>query len=181
MIKLTTKLGGGKLLVMMLFSILAVGAFSGSLMAEEKQGATVLIQKKDGQTLKGELLEVEQNRLLVMASGTNVGQFVDIGHIKAVEIHKTISKFSWGGVLIGCIAGYAITKAVYQPVGGGFGNMFPFLLPALVGGLVGLTAGSAFGNRETIRTVIVFEGKSPEETELALDELRPQARFSKSK
>lgn len=187
MAKLTPRLAGGKLKVMMLFFVLAVGAFSGSLMAEEKQGATVLVRKMDGQTLKGELLDVEQSRLLVMASGTDVGQYVDIGNIRTVEVDKTKSTMQWVMPLIGFIAGCAIGATTHGPVhnNGPFPGMEEtnngLVTGGLIGGLVGLGAGIALGKHDIERTVIAFEGKSPEELRLALDELRPKARFSKAK
>jgi hypothetical protein len=121
---------------------------------------------------------------LVMASGTDVGQFVDIGNIRTVEVDKTELKIQWVPVLIGFAAGSVIAAKVHGPVHNN--GLFPGWeetrigsVGGLIGGLVGLGAGLALGKHEIERTVITFEGKSPEEFRLALDKLRSQARFSK--
>ena len=57
--------------LLLVFSILAL---SGNLFAKEKRGADLIIQKKDGQHVRGELIAVKKNSLLLLdrESGADV-------------------------------------------------------------------------------------------------------------
>ena len=67
---------------------------SGNLIAKERRGAELIVQKKDGQQIRGELIAVKQNSLLLLVSGVDTA-------IK-VKFTSLVSFGMWiaGGVLV---------------------------------------------------------------------------------
>ena len=70
--------------VLLVFSLLLI---SGRLYAEKK-GAEIVIHKMDDQQVKGELIAVKQNSLLLKESGSGVDVSVRVGDIRKVTIVK---------------------------------------------------------------------------------------------
>ena len=95
-----------------LFLIFSLIMLSANLYAKERRGATLIITKKDGQQIKGELITVKPNSLLLLdTEGKDVS--VDIADIKVIRIVKK-SKVLQGlgfGLLIGAGLG-ALNGAV---------------------------------------------------------------------
>ena len=92
--------------VFLVFSVLML---SGSLFAKEKKGASVEIQKKDGQLVQGELISVKENSLLILDSdsGADVTVFIrDISEIRVVKKSK---------VLLGGGVGFLIIIDFFKP------------------------------------------------------------------
>lgn len=70
-----------------LFLVFSVLALSGSLYAKERRGAKLIITKKDGQQVQGELITVKPNSLLLLdTDGKDVS--VGIADIKVIRIVK---------------------------------------------------------------------------------------------
>jgi len=96
----------------LIFSLLTV---SGNLMAKERRGAELIIQKKDGQQVRGELIAVKENSLLMLVSEADVS--IDISDIKVITIVKESKALEWAflGVLvgggIGTLLGYQKSEA----------------------------------------------------------------------
>ena len=98
-----------KLTVLLLaFSTLAL---SGNIFAKERKGANLFIQKKDGTQVKGELIAVKQNSLLLIERNSGADETVDIRKIGIIRIVKK-SK-----TLAGCITGLFLGAAVGYAVG----------------------------------------------------------------
>jgi hypothetical protein len=66
-------------------------ALLGNLAAEERRGADTVIIKKDGQAVKGELISVKEDPILLLGhpSGTDIS--VNISEIKAIKIRSSHS------------------------------------------------------------------------------------------
>ena len=116
-----------------------------------KHGAKLIIQKKDGQVIRGELIAVniQQNFFLLLDSKVKDGVIVIIGDVKTIRIVKK-SEFWKGaglGLLIGGAAGAALVYASGGELAGSEGNAavagaILFGVPsALVVGILGAFAG----------------------------------------
>ena len=68
-----------------LFLVFSLFALSGSLYAKERRGAELIVTKKNGQLIGGELITVKPNSLLLLdAVGKDVS--VDIADIRLLEL-----------------------------------------------------------------------------------------------
>ncbi len=151
---------------------------------EQKRGATLLIKKKDRQLIKGELITVKPNSLLLLdTEGKDVS--VDIADIKVIRVMKksqfwvgALSGFLMGGAFgaslgisyaekekskPGLLAGYMADWAILG-YGIGLGA-----IGALLGGLIG----AAVGTDKTIQ----IEGRPDLEINEVLEKLRKKARI----
>ena len=115
----------------------------GELLAKEKRGAELQIQKKDGEEVRGELIAIKQNSLLILDSVLKTDLSVDIDEIKVIIIMK-ISKALVGvivggalGALLGFMTNSAPSKGFTIDYGRG-GN-------TVVGGVLGRSFGLAIG------------------------------------
>jgi len=164
-----------KVLVLgLVFSLLVC---SGNLVAKERRGAEVIVQKKDGQTAKGELIAVKPASLLLLDSNLSTDISLAIDDTKDITIVKK-SKALLGaglGLAVGVVAGLIIggteetiegsreeAMAMYAGAIGG--------AAALLGGIIG----AALGIDKTIQ----IEGRSPEEIKVDMQKLRGQARVT---
>jgi len=59
-----------------------------SLMAKEKRGAELIVNMKDGQSVRGELITVKENSILLLEQGSGADVTVDIEDIGVIEIVK---------------------------------------------------------------------------------------------
>jgi hypothetical protein len=141
----------------------------------QKPGAKLVIQKKDGQQVKGELIAVKKNSLLLKESGTEVDASVDIKDVSVITIVKK-SKTSMGaalglstGVLIGAI-NYSANKK--NSWGESFEATWTWFGLTILGLLLGAGMGASAGKDKTIQ----IEGKTEKEIEITLEELRKKAR-----
>jgi hypothetical protein len=154
-------------------------------LAAKKKGAQLVIEKKDSQVIKGELLRVKENSLLLMTSGSVTGVTVDINEIIKLRI-KRKAKFG-KGALVGFLVGGSLGLALSR---GGSGNdsakrnydfnfepsdwtgpiiILTGALGAGVGGVVGLMTRSY--------KEIQVKGKSPSQIEKIMKKLNKKARF----
>ncbi len=169
------KLKGEEIILLLFVFCLAVT--SGDLIAKERQGADLLIQKKDGNKIRGELIAIKENSLLLLdTEGVDIS--VDTRDIKAITIVKKSKTLLGAGVgfLLGGIGGslYATTTETYDSdlrplafiVYGGGG----IILGALIGGITGASA----GKDKTIQ----IEGKSDPDIREILSKLRSKARIN---
>lgn len=174
-----------------LFLVFSLVMLSVHLYAKERRGAKLLITKKDGQQIKGELITVKPNSLLLLdTEGKDVS--VDIEEIKVIRIVKK-SKALLGigtGLLGGAGSGAVIGASLWVlglPVMAIFGeagieswkdDFQDFLWNgALIGAgvwvLLGAITGALLGTDKTIH----FEGMTDSEISEALDKLRKKARI----
>lgn len=161
-----------KLMVLVLVCILI---FPLGLTAKEKRGANLIVQYKDGQTVRGELITIKQNSLLLSDEGSGVS--VDVHEIKVITIVKK-SKAGKGalygfglGATGGAIAGFLVDpeEEEYRVGHAIFGGIFL----GAIGALTGLTVGGFLGRDKTIQ----IEGSTDSEIHETLEYLRKKARI----
>jgi len=165
-----------------LFLVFSLMMLSVNLYAKERRGAKVVITKTNGQQIRGELITVKPNSLLLLdTEGKDVS--VGIGDIKVITIVKkskalvgaTYGALAGGGT--GAIVGALIGKPapiILSSVGAEESTILGGIFFGLViGAVCGGITGALLGTDKTIR----FEGMSDSEIREALDKLRKKARI----
>ena len=160
--------------LLLIFSLLV---HSGNLHAE-KRGCEIEIVKKDGLPVKGELIAVKEDSLVILENDSKADVSVALENIQVIKVMKK-SKAILGvslGILVGGVLGslYGTSTDTYdselRPVAfmvyGGGGAA----LGALIGGFLGASAGKD--------KTYIFEGSSYSEIQKILDELRKKSRVS---
>ena len=178
-----------------LFLVFSSFVLSGNLYAKKK-GAELIVQKIVGQQVRGELITVKENSLLLLDSESGADVSVYIREIKLIEIVKKSKSLAWGG--IGLVSGAVIGALI------GYlqGDDPPFIVTFLgstiikgpplctadekafysgigwgiIGGALGGIGGAIAGADKTIQ----IEGKSETEIRKALNKLRKKARVRNS-
>jgi len=93
-----------------LFLMFSLILLSGNMISRERQGARIIVHKKDGQILKGELVAVQQTHMLMLNSKTKYDERIDISDVKAMNV---IGKPRIGlRILIGSMLGAGIGSAL---------------------------------------------------------------------
>jgi len=165
--------------LVLVFSLMAIScaSFRTTGGKREKHGAKLIVTKLDGQLIKGELIAVKPNSLLLLdTEGKDVS--VGIAEIKVIRIVKK-SKAGKGalyGLLIGGVIGVAAGS-----IGGKDDYMFSSSALAAIGGLAfglyGALLGAGIGAVVGTDKKIQIEGKSDLEINDVLEKLRKKARI----
>ena len=144
-------------------------------MSKERRGAELLIIKKDGQLVEGELITVKPTSLLLL---DRYGRDVAIGieKIKTIRIVKK-SKARLGSyiavaIMIGFVSLYAISANRRGDEGALWGGILLAGVLSVPASVLGGTIGIIAGIDKTIR----IEGRTDSEIQEALDYLRKKAR-----
>jgi hypothetical protein len=89
-----------------LFLVFSLISLYGNLIAKEKHGAELIVVKKDGQELRGELITVKKDSILLMGYVSAYDVTIKIDDIKVIKIKKKSSfeKGFLGGALAGAAA-----------------------------------------------------------------------------
>ena len=106
------------------FLIFSLMMLSVNLYAKEKRGAKLLITKKDGGKIEGELIAVKPNSLLLLnTEGKDVSVYIE--EIKVIKIvYKKLGVV--GGTLVGalgCAGIGALFAGLYGGILAGFGGV----------------------------------------------------------
>ena len=150
-----------------------------SLHADRREGATLLITKKDGQRIQGELIAVKKDSLLILTWWAEWDESINIADIENVRVVRKseATLYSITGILVGGTIGavYGVKKVLggIEDVSCVYGGVIYGAIFAMVGGLVGLGIGSAAG----IDEIIQIEGLSELGLEETLKHLRKKARI----
>jgi hypothetical protein len=160
--------------ILVIFIILFLSA---NLFAKEKRGAELVILKKDGLSIRGELIVVKRNTLLLNIPYSSIEVSIDSANIKTITTGEKSSarEGAFAGFLIAGVLG-----AVEASTCSGWGcgepevTMGSGLYYGLLGGLIGYGIGGLF----TGKKIYVFEGKPDSEITKYLRELRKKARIS---
>ena len=163
-----------------MFLVFSVLLLSGNMFAKERKGADLIIQKKDGQPVRGELIAVKKNSLLLKDYYSGKDQTVGIDDIRAITIVKNSMLLEGGliGLLIGGIMGFIIGYPqgdedgfviISKPLAGGIGAA----IGVGAGALIGAGIGSTVRGDKTIQ----IEGRSDSEIKWHLEKLRKKARI----
>jgi hypothetical protein len=159
--------------LMLVAAVLLLGS---SATAKERRGADVVVTKKGGAQLSGELIAVRTDSLLLYdSSGKDVR--VDVTDIRQVEIRKRAARSIGTGALIGLAAGVLYGALVgSEAVGRSVATVVGGTLGAGAGGIVGLAAGAA-----TSRRTVRIGGLSGEALNKSLSVLRRNARLTQER
>jgi hypothetical protein len=154
-----------------LFLVFSLVMLSVNLHAKERRGAKLSITRKNDGKIKGELLVVKQNLLLLLLeSGIDVT--IDIRDIQVIKIKKR-SKALWGagiGLLVGVPMGLVQNTTVKQEAVYDAMNVMGWsALGAICGGLIGAAP-------RLIPQTIQIEGMTDSEINEVLAKLRKKAR-----
>ena len=160
-----------------LFLVFSFGVLITPVTAKERRGAELEILKIDAQRVRGELIAVKQDSLLLLKTeGSDVS--VNIVDVKSVLIIKK-SKFL-KGMGIGFLSG-ALLGGLLGAIGGEENETWPreaiALLFAGIGSGTGLLVGGILGANAGKDKVLQIWGKSDSELKVILEELRKNARI----
>jgi len=171
-----------------LFLVFSVISLYGNLYANERRGAELVIQKIDGQQLKGELIAVKKDSLLLKESKSGVDVSVDVKDIRVITIKKKSKALLGAG--LGLLAGIGL-GAVYgnakEPEGTDSPGAYKYygaIVGAPLGLLLGLAIGGAIGGDEKLEIGLYEQKKVNGKSQLvrkydleeALKKLRSLAR-----
>ena len=160
-----------------LFLVFSILALSANLYAKERRGAKLIVTKKDGQQIEGELITVKPNSLLLLdTEGKDVS--VDIADIKVITIVKK-SKV-WQGVGIGFSIGASGGALLGATTDVGFdddGRFSWILFWGVIFGVPCALIGGILGDLASTDKTIHFEGMTDLEIQETLDKLRKKARI----
>ncbi len=163
-----------------LFLVFSLMMLSVNLYAKERRGAKLIITKKDGQLIKGELIAVKPNSLLLLDRKSGADVSVDIGDVRVIRIVKksTVLQGLGIGLLVG--GGSGILLGTTESAGAAGAEGFEGLggaVIALIGIVGGLLIGGVVGSSAGKDEVIPIEGKPPAFIEFNLEKLRKKARI----
>jgi hypothetical protein len=176
------KARGKKLLSLFLvFSLMAISCASLRTTGgkREKHGAKLIITKKGGQQIEGELITVKPNSLLLLSlTGRDIS--VDIVDIKTIRIVNP-SKLGKGaaiGGMVGAAGGVGSLIALNAIIDEDDSIGFEwYLIFGAVGAGICAAGGALIGSLFGIDKIIQIEGKSDSEIRGALDKLSKKARI----
>ncbi len=155
-----------------LFLVLSLMMLSVNLYSKERRGANLIITNKDGQQIKGELIIVKLNSILLLnTEGKDMS--INIADIKVITIVKK-SKALLGsglGFLIGGSAGFL--EGTFLD---GWDTFNP-LTHGIIGACLGLWIGLALGINSGKDEIIQIEGNPQLVIEFFQDKLRKKARI----
>ncbi|MGB6867658.1 MAG: hypothetical protein WBE11_18395 [Candidatus Aminicenantaceae bacterium] len=142
----------------------------------QKPGAKVIIQKIDGLQVRGELIAVKQNSLLLKQSESGADVTVVIRDIVVIKIVKKSKALLGAGIgfLISSSSLWILAYSGDTILGSaGFEDAIKYsLIYGIPGALLGGGVGAKIGTDKTIK----FEGKSEAEIKNILENLRKKAR-----
>jgi hypothetical protein len=162
-----------------LFLVFSILLLSGNMFAKERKGADLIVQKIDGLQIRGELIAVKQNSILLMErnSGADVTiEVSDISKIKIVNKSKSVFAISLGiaiGGALGTLAGYEGSRLFWA-----FDKRKTW---AWIGGIIGMVSGALIGSFVSAPKTIRFLDKSDTEIQEIHEELRKKARIKNAR
>jgi hypothetical protein len=169
----------GKVLSLLL--VISFLGLSQNLVAGERHGAMLSVQKKDGHQENGELIAVKPSSLLLLDSASKADVSIDVSDINTIKIVR--KSRAWSGLGLGTLIGGASGVLIVLASGDDTGLLNGFkardrailagIAYGVVGGLVGLSAGALAGNGKTIQ----IGGKRDLEIRSALEKLKQKSRI----
>jgi hypothetical protein len=165
-----------------LFLVFSLVMFSENLYAKKRRGAELIITKKNGGKIEGELIAVKEDSLLILTKWIERDVSVDIADVEVITIVKKsgIGKGSLYGLLVGGGLGVAAgVSGIIKSEGDtapGEGILGTSLYVA-IGGAVGFLIGTIIGGVEGTDKTIQLEGMTDLEIRDTLDKLLKKARI----
>lgn len=144
---------------------------------ERKNGSTLIITKKDGHEIKGELITVKPNSLLLLDRYYGRDVSIEIRDIRTIRIIKK-SKARLGYIIGGAVGyGVGVLVALSPSAGEDYSIFWNGLLLgsllAMPASLLGGTIGAIAGTDKTI----YLEGMTDSEIQVAMNKLSKRARI----
>ena len=147
-----------------------------TLTAKERQGAELHIQRINGQKIKGELIALKENSLLLKEHNSGADVTAAVGEIKTITIVRKSKVWMGAGTGFGLGAtGGALAGLLWEDTGdwtnAGLAFFFGIcagVIGALTGGIVGVSLG--------IDKTIEIERRPESEIKGILEDLRKKAR-----
>ena len=156
-----------------LFLVFSILAISSNLYAKERRGADLVITKKDSQQVKGELIAVKENSLVLIERDSGADVTVDVDNVSVIKIVRGFDTGFKVGAGLG--VGMTLLAAAEGSLEGG-NSILNVSLKALVWSLLfGLIGGGFSSPDKTIQ----IEGMTDSEIKEALEKLRKKARVPK--
>lgn len=148
-----------------------------SLYPSKRPGANTLVEKINGQLIKGELITVKDSSLLILESKSAKEVFVDINEVKSIKIvNKSSLLIGLGtGFAVGATGGAILAGAFVGGGGERRAEVRDYLIGALIVGLPGAIIGRIIGGMAGIKRFKI-EDMSREEIKETLGKLRSKAR-----
>jgi hypothetical protein len=155
--------------LVLIFSLLIL---QGVLYADVK-GAEIIVHKRGGVKVRGELIAVKENSLLLMERESGNDVSVDVKEVRTVVIKKKpkLNYGFFGGLLVGGALGGYLGTTMYGPGE----EALAVMLGALGAVTFATLGGFIFGSASSGET-IYFYGKSDTEIHDTLKRLRDMAR-----
>lgn len=161
-----------------LILVFSLVSLSGNLMAAERKGVKLIIQKTDGQEIKGELITVKSNSLLILDAETETDTTVNLNIIDVITVDNKSLMFELGvgGFLLMGATRLSLHSSLERVDKGGetatTHQVQDTWLWGAMGAGVGVLAGAVFGVNKTIR----IQGESEADIQSAMEKLSKKAR-----
>lgn len=161
-----------------LILVFSLVSLSGNLMAAERKGVKLIIQKTDGQEIKGELITVKSNSLLILDAETETDTTVNLNIIDVITVDNKSLMFELGvgGFLLMGATRLSLHSSLERVDEGDetatTHQVQDTWLWGAMGAGVGVLAGAVFGLNKTIR----IQGESEAYIQSAMEKLSKKAR-----
>ncbi len=164
--------------IIALILVFSLVALSGNLMAAERKGVKLVIQKTDGQEIVGELVTVKRDALLIIDAETEMDTTINLNIIDVIKVDNKSLMFELG------IGGFLLVGATrlslhssLERVDKGDETATAHQVQdtwkwGVMGAGVGVLAGAVFGLDKLIR----IQGESEANVQSALEKLSKKAR-----
>ncbi len=163
----------------LLVCILCLGIASGNLAAKERRGADTIVATTNAREVRGELIAVRKDSLVLLTSNANIDEPISVSKIRSIKIAKKSNALN--GAIVGLLVGGGVGALLGSEIGKYRGGLLDVSTAAtigggLLGGLVGGGGGLLIGSHIKEWETYDMEGKSPESIQATMDRLRPKAR-----
>ncbi len=161
-----------------LILVFSLVSLSGNLMAAERKGVKLIIQKTDGQEIKGELITVKSDSLLILDAETETDTTVNLNIIDVITVDNKSLMFELGvgGFLLMGATRLSLHSSLERVDEGDetatTHQVQDTWLWGAMGAGVGVLAGAVFGMNKTIR----IQGESEADIQSAMEKLSKKAR-----
>ena len=145
------------------------------LEAKEKRGADVVVRKIDETEVRGELIAVKSDSLLILDFKTGADITTYVNEIDKIKVIK--KSHPWKGAGIGLLVGIAV-GAIYGAINPGTAEPWYFYITAwpVVTGPPGALAGAITSGLIAIDKTYPIQGLPPGSVNVTLNDLRKKAR-----
>jgi hypothetical protein len=149
-----------------------------AFLGPHKQGAYIEVQKQDGAIIKGELLAVRRNMIIIQVSSYGSYEFIDLSDIALLQIQKKSRLLGASlGFLRGSITGTVIGDLSATSISHRTKKRTITIMGGAVGGLIGALFGHSKGTPVNKSETYIFKGKSQVEISAILSEINSKARI----